>query len=775
MWTHTIRIDKDLQLSFLNYEILLSSQKLDYHQLADFLNGENKDENGLINYELKEFLNIIKTNADLHLEITKVIYLYNANFMRSTNNENIIFMSLVQATHKIFPKLDPIYIISSCFGAWFVYALSQPSGEELAHEEFVWKTRYSIIFEVKNLFKHFSIQLEFTTGVGLSLGRDTKTLVWVLLQTVVNHGTLRSKTKQTSKTKSEVLISGIKLNNFLLNQSSLQVLQQPPKILDIHNTYYLQSQHYSFLQIIIRPNKASWKKPQLTDLTFLQARLNMKLFINWEILDIVLLQLSKQFKLQFASLAHLEQRLNQIKLNWWDKKSQLLYHELFKIRYLLLVRQYRKDLEGGFYFRDYFDFRGRVYAAGPISYTFNKFTRCLYYYGVYSSNELDVLTKQLPSVKPGILNRILQNTNLQQKYFRLKLDCPLVQYYIFVIFFELGKLKKNHLISIKEGRLHEDDFIELGIGFYNRFETTQIEIDELLESIALINLLSSLNNDIYLKTPIYKDATASAIQLLTILLGPANAQVLKEVNLNHDDFWYDTYYWIIKRFWEVHTIEEELKPYFTRQALKKTIMTYNYQATYQTCLTEFKTTLQLSWDNEDPLNKKLLPIFKKFYNFLNELFESNTYFATSSDSIVNWCRSQWVENKYLNYKTLDDLAVPLAYYKPNKLRLERLILTKRETIRWAELSNSIDEQKMFRAIRANIIHSLDGYLVRSTTLCLGYPIITIHDSFGIDILQIPRLNQIAQTELTRLARLNLFGQKLLEIETYSVNSDYVLL
>lgn len=124
---------------------------------------------------------------------------------------------------------------------------------------------------------------------------------------------------------------------------------------------------------------------------------------------------------------------------------------------------------------------------------------------------------------------------------------------------------------------------------------------------------------------------------------------------------------------------------------------------------------------------------------------------------------------------MDDLAVPLAYYKPNKLRLERLILTKRETIRWAELSNSIDEQKMFRAIRANIIHSLDGYLVRSTTLCLGYPIITIHDSFGIDILQIPRLNQIAQTELTRLARLNLFGQKLLEIETYSVNSDYVLL
>ena len=739
------------------------------------MQGCNTNTNNNINFELKEFLDVIKINKNLYLEITKVIYTYNANFMRSTNNENVIFVQFLHTTQKLFPELDSIKIISSCFGVWFVWALSQPSGEELAHENFIWKPRYNIIFEVKNLFKNFILQLEFITGVLININNNTKTLVWVLLQTIINHGTLLSKTKQVTKTKTEIFIAGIKINSFFLNQSTLQILYEPAKIISIHNTYYLQTQHYSLLQIIIRPNKASWKKPEITDLSFLQTRLNMKLYINWALLDTILLYAEKHYKFKVSDKICFEQYLNQLKLNWWNIKLQTTYHELFKLRYLLLMREFRPKLENGFYFRDYFDFRGRVYAAGPISYTFNKFTRFLFYYGNYTFQEQTILKQNLPDVSSDIINKILQKTNIQQTYPNININDRIVHYYLFIIFFELGKFKKNTALQQKDGKLNQNEFIDLGINYYDEFFTKTIGFDDFLESSPLIALLGSLNNQIYQKYPIYKDATASAIQLLLVLLGPANSQILKEANLFCDNFWYDTYFWIIKRFLEETVIDSEIKCYFNRNTLKKTIMTYNYQATYQTCLNEFKKASNLPWNNEDPLNKKVLPIFKNFYNFLNKLFESNNYFAISSNTIVQWYKKQWTQQNNINYKTLDNLNVPLAYYKLNKLRLERLILTKRETIKWVELSEEVDEQKMFRAIRANIIHSLDGYLVRSITLSLGYPIITIHDSFGIDILNIPQLIKITQNELTRLSNLNLFNQKLPVTFTYLVEGKYVLL
>lgn len=85
----------------------------------------------------------------------------------------------------------------------------------------------------------------------------------------------------------------------------------------------------------------------------------------------------------------------------------------------------------------------------------------------------------------------------------------------------------------------------------------------------------------------------------------------------------------------------ELKEnFFTRSALKKTIMTHNYQATYLTCLNEFKISNNLPWDNNKPINKAVIPIFKQFYNYLNELFGSNSYFSVSSNSIVDWFKHQ---------------------------------------------------------------------------------------------------------------------------------------
>jgi hypothetical protein len=90
------------------------------------------------------------------------------------------------------------------------------------------------------------------------------------------------------------------------------------------------------------------------------------------------------------------------------------------------------------------------------------------------------------------------------------------------------------------------------------------------------------------KTPkrryiVYKDATASAIQLLTLYLIPSSEEVAKYANLKSITHWYDTYHYIIQLYLKKYKINEDSIPYFTRSNLKKTIMTYNYSATLFTC------------------------------------------------------------------------------------------------------------------------------------------------------------------------------------------------
>jgi len=82
---------------------------------------------------------------------------------------------------------------------------------------------------------------------------------------------------------------------------------------------------------------------------------------------------------------------------------------------------------------------------------------------------------------------------------------------------------------------------------------------------------------------IFKDATASAIQLLALRLTPASQQIIHYTNLSSLEYWYDTYYFVIEWFLDETEVQITSKKYFKRQYLKKTIMTYNYAATEFTC------------------------------------------------------------------------------------------------------------------------------------------------------------------------------------------------
>jgi len=160
------------------------------------------------------------------------------------------------------------------------------------------------------------LQLELVTGLSVKIGSHARTLIWVLLQTLVNHGTLCSKTKFTAKNKSEVFIAGIKLTNYSKNTLALKLLLTPAVTIYIHNKLYLQTQHYSSLQTVLRMGPASKRAPQITDLSFLHSRLNMRLYINWRLFDKIIERAELYFKISLADTAGLEVLLKKLKISW---------------------------------------------------------------------------------------------------------------------------------------------------------------------------------------------------------------------------------------------------------------------------------------------------------------------------------------------------------------------------------------------------------------------------------------------------------------------------
>jgi hypothetical protein len=124
------------------------------------------------------------------------------------------------------------------------------------------------------------LQLELVTGIRVLFDTDTKTLIWVLLQTLINNGTLKSKKRFVAKHKTEIFVAGATLQQFVKSSASLQLLLQPAHIIQVQQIIYLKTQHYSSLQLLIRPNLATHKMPKLTDLSFIQSLVGMRLYIN---------------------------------------------------------------------------------------------------------------------------------------------------------------------------------------------------------------------------------------------------------------------------------------------------------------------------------------------------------------------------------------------------------------------------------------------------------------------------------------------------------------
>lgn len=87
----------------------------------------------------------------------------------------------------------------------------------------------------------------------------------------------------------------------------------------------------------------------------------------------------------------------------------------------------------------------------------------------------------------------------------------------------------------------------------------------------------------------------------------------------------------------------------------------------------------------------------------------------------------------------DNSIIYLNYYKITYYRTDRYIKkdkSSRLTIKLNKLNCTFDKNKTLRFLITNIVQGLDALFLRLILKKLNYLIITIHDSFGIDILNV---------------------------------------
>jgi hypothetical protein len=336
---------------------------------------------------------------------------------------------------------------------------------------------------------------------------------------------------------------------------------------------------------LIRKNPLNRKNSKLKNTSFIDLRSHMELFFRFGFFKRAKILILKDYGYDpLTNAEDFDRILSEKKVRSWSKDAQREFSQLFSLNYFLKIDDFEDILRDGFYFHYYFDFRGRLYADSPIAYTHNRLFRYFYYYGAYTKEELLNFKKLLPLLFLKNVGDILAQTNIKKEYSRISYEDEVTQYYILIIFFEIGKLFKNKYVVECDGCLTFEKIQQIGVYYFNNNSLVAGEnLYTQLEYLSLMCMLDDLNNGLYLKYPIFKDATASGLQILTLLLGAKDRLTYVRSNLVNESVAYDAYYYIIKDFLNSVIVPDHLKKYFTRKILKIIIMVFNYNAGLITC------------------------------------------------------------------------------------------------------------------------------------------------------------------------------------------------
>lgn len=696
----------------------------------------------IINFEefLKNFNHITEEKKLLRNKIYKKVF-------QIVDNEKKIF-NLNYNTDEVCSQLFVAYLLI-IFNNKLLISEKDEGGV-------VWCNIYDIFENFLAILNRFFIFFN-EDGFGLSERekKNEREFLIQILNICVFQNFLKKKI-ETSKGGKKGAFYCLNLKN--VNSSSrifldLKIFFEEPMLVSRENNMFMVGYHYLSVTKVFRENIKSNRFFVLKNLAFLEKIKGIKYFLDGSMYEIIAQKLIQKHGLDLSNpfesvCAKYLASKNLIFLPYFQKKNSEYYNVVifFYLKKLFFL------FEKPFFLAYFFDFRGRLYSDSIISPIGNRIFRFLYHYGNYTTLELSNFEKPLNFSEAGAYD-IISSTSLIDKTFLEKAEKNLIlKKILIIVFFELGKAIKSYKINEFGGRMSFKDFVLNGVEVFRLYSSNELEakfpldFDSQLEILYVLNILKNYNDEKYIKHIIYKDATASAIQLLMVLLESSDVINLRICNLVDDGYWYDTYFFIIENFKKRYPLNLISITHFNRKNLKKTIMTYNYSATFLTCWKEFSVGLKLK---EDEFHI-VLEDFKEFFKYLKEIFEKDVFFKKSSKSLVNFFKKKLENSGEVEITTSDDSKAYTEYREITLIRLDKKYQNLRFSITFQSLSDNLDLQKIYRSLRPNLVHSLDASYVRLVVDRLPWGIITIHDSFGIDILNVSLLLNIANTAINEL-------------------------
>lgn len=397
-----------------------------------------------------------------------------------------------------------------------------------------------------------------------------------------------------------------------------------------------------------------------------------------------------------------------------------------------VFREFKKKFENNqdpIYFIPYADFRGRFYLKSFISPQNSWLYRFSYFFGFkknikQSKDFLLYINKQLEEKI-----KLLGFSDINKAAwiflsvgFKFKTEIPLEKFSI--------NLDKLIWKGIEEYCFNEKAELEL----FNKF-SKNIDACEIIYYFKILNDLKSKNN-YYKDRFIIKDTTASVYQHLGKLLTFRDLNSLQLNNLTSETAWFDTYEPILERL-RSH-VDSTLQKFFTRQSLKKIIMTTKYNIEFKSALKYFNEEIGYIHDYET--YKSILKEFSKIFRLLkNGVIENEILFKTPLKEFNK------IISKY-RFLKLNDINIDLTYLVIKKKEICVFLEKNRHILANYETLGEIDSIKMEIAALPNIIHALDALYARRIINLFTKSkkkIFTIHDAFAISTDDIELLITVA--------------------------------
>lgn len=428
--------------------------------------------------------------------------------------------------------------------------------------------------------------------------------------------------------------------------------------------------------------------------------------------------------------------------------------ELYQLNNLELIKSIKNKLMNKkIYFPLFYDFRGRMYIHSSIGVTNFKLSRYFMHYGWYENDEIKFYNKiNIPEI-----HKHNNTIEIVKKKWGITKTFNCINEAIFWCLMGIGKefIDKNKICNLTEEILTKG--VEKLVEVNNELDDEKWIIVEHYK-----NIIESFKNEKICKRIILKDATASFIQNAIRIIGPKNEISLEYANLKNSDKWYDTYTLALE-FWKKtliiknDKIEIEIKRknvketriidlielnYFIRKTIKKPIMTDAYEASYLRKWEYFKDSVKLEFGKNFEFNSDVEYLFKNFTEFLDNNFWDKHFLYDNSDTMVKYVKNM-IESKKNAIISSTDSESNMIYYKFKDKVIDVTVSIPNSEIKHRKTKkiliineNEIDTKKIILAIKPNWVHFSDAYLIRQINALLKEPLLSVHDCFLVDCLNV---------------------------------------